>query len=136
MYWYPTKTIEETKTRIEKWSKSYENNFLYFIVERHLDEPIGFICAVKLDEFSYGDIGLCIGERFVHKNIGTKILKWFISYLENKGIGKIYYTCNKENIASSKLAEKCGFEFFKEEVNINRKTNDSYVKVTYLYNTN
>jgi len=132
MYWRVTKNEEEVKQRIERWLNTYKDNMLYFIIFNN--EPIGFLTSVKFDEETYGDIGLCVGEKFIKKGNGSKILSWLVNDLKSKGAKKIYYTCMKENIASIKLAEKIGFKYQSEMKKINPKNNTKYIELTYLLN--
>lgn len=132
MYWRVTKNEEEARQRIERWLNAYKENMLYFI--EYNNEPIGFLTSVRFDAETYGDIGLCVGEKFIKKGNGTNILSWLVNELKLKGTKKIYYTCMQENIASIKLAEKIGFKYYSEEEKINYKNNEKYIELTYLLN--
>lgn len=113
--WEPHKDIDTTKSILESWINSYDNlnYYQWCIVLKDIDEPIGSIGVVLLDEENeLVQIGYCIGERWWGKGITTEALQKIIEFLfSSVKIKKIETKHIIENIASGKVMKKSGMIF-------------------------
>lgn len=113
--WEPHKDIDTTKSILESWINSYDNLTYYqwCIVLKDIDEPIGSIGVVLLDEKNeLVQIGYCIGEKWWGKGITTECLQKIIEFLfSSVKVKKIEAKHIIENIASGKVMKKSGMIF-------------------------
>ena len=65
------------------------------------DEPIGFVSACEIEPSVYGDVGIVIGENYVHQGYGSEVLSELIKYI--KSINKMY-----NNIGATENLEMVG----------------------------
>lgn len=79
----------------------------YFIL--HFKRPIGHIAISRLDS-EFPEISILIGETTLWgKGLASKILSEFINIYSNKGLKNYSAVISKDNLASIKVFEKCGF---------------------------
>lgn len=73
------------------------------------NENIGYVQIVPID--AGWEIGYHIAKKYTGKGYATEAVSSFLPVIaEKKALSVIYGICLKENIASVKVMEKCGFE--------------------------
>jgi RimJ/RimL family protein N-acetyltransferase len=103
--------------KIAKMRKQYENwgddGFFFLAIDKKTKKVVGSImCGFK----SIGrlrhriDCGWGVHPDYQGQGIATKLLNTLLTYAKKKGFKKAEAECAIENIASWKLAKKCGFE--------------------------
>jgi len=132
MLWRTTKSAEEAKTKIENWLQNIK--YIWFVFEKSTNKPIGFVSAEHIKDNIYGEIGICVGTKFVKNGYGTEILTNLISYLKNLGAEIIEYSFLQGNIASKKLAEKFNFKFKTTQIRFVPKNNKNEKEYLYVLN--
>ncbi|MCL1884772.1 MAG: GNAT family N-acetyltransferase [Defluviitaleaceae bacterium] len=104
---------------LEEHINWYENNYLsnpsrvdYIIIEKVTDTPVGIV-GVSIVESS-GEISYIIGETdFLQRGFGSEAVNAIVAYFTGR-ISVFTAKIHQLNIASIKVAEKCGFVFEKE----------------------
>jgi ribosomal-protein-alanine N-acetyltransferase len=113
--WKPHETIEITKNILENWMSNYgkDNFYLWAIVLREINEPIGSVSVVKQDdEIRMVHIGYCIGKKWWHKGITSEALKIIIKYFFEKiGVNRVESRHDPNNPNSGKVMAKCGMKY-------------------------
>ena len=106
-------SIEKYKQEITKnncWSETWGN---MLIVGKN-DEMIGLIAYFKSSSYQNGlEVGYNIFQpKDREKGYGTEALKLFTAYLfESRKLERLEINAAVDNIASFKIAEKCGFQY-------------------------
>ena len=73
------------------------------------NENIGYVQLVPIDDG--WEIGYHIAKKYTGNGYATEAVSAFLPVIaEKKSLSEIYGICLKENIASVKVMEKCGFE--------------------------
>lgn len=106
-------TVEEAKDTIEFLMSRYDSNDGPFVYPVFLKsgENIGYVQLINLED-SY-EIGYHIAKKYTCNGYAKEALNLFLEYIMNdKGLSEVLGICIKENIASCKVLEKCGFELF------------------------
>lgn len=109
--WGPHHSIDDTQKIISKWIKDYEKKqfYLWIIIEKSTMEPIGTVGVVHQNKKIYAEVGYCLGRNWWGLGFATEAVKQVIWYLfEEASFQRVIAICNKENIASQKVLEKCG----------------------------
>lgn len=132
MLWRPTSDSNEAIKKLTKWISYQKDHLHWFVYEKASNEPIGFFSIEKLSETKYGEIGICIGTKFIKKGYGTQIMKKMLDYVRNLGATEVEYSHDKDNTASQKLAEKLGFKYIKTTSRIRPFDNKKIVEIVYL----
>ena len=122
MTWFPHKDIQETESVISMWEDSYSRADFYqwAILLRQIDEPIGSIGVVRLDEEGKRcEIGFCIGKPFWHQGYTSEALKEVIKFLfEQVKFEKITARHDIRNPHSGDVMRKCGMRYVETWENI------------------
>lgn len=58
-----------------------------------------------------GHIGYAVRYSMWNKGFGTKLLRYAVDKLRDRGVFPIYIACHGDNIGSNKVSQKVGFEF-------------------------
>jgi len=127
--WKPAENIEETKSRLERWSQNW--NLFFLIIEKCSNQCIGYLGVDEIEPAIYGRLGIGIGKEFKNKGYGTQALKELIKYLKSKNAKEIKYSHFKDNIASQKLALKMGFKKVREGKRIRAWDNKEFDEYFY-----
>lgn len=114
---WPTHTsVEMSREVIEKIFMP--NPYCFAIILKESNEPIGCIGLVPAgDEYhetahSEREVGYWVGYPFWNMGLTTEALEALIAYCrETMGLTSLLITTDANNIASKKVAEKCGFHF-------------------------
>lgn len=104
-------TVDEARETIEYLMSQYESDdgpLVYPVITRSGDN-IGYVQLVPIEEG--WEIGYHIAKRYTGNGYATEAVKAFLPYMaEKKTLPVIWGVCLKENFASAKVMEKCGFE--------------------------
>lgn len=113
--WPPHESMEVTQKVISGWLSEYEkdNYYQWMIVLKEIGEPIGSICAVRLnDRVEEAEIGYCIGRRWWHRGIMTEALSAIIGYLFTEvGMNRVSARHDPRNPHSGGVMRKCGMKY-------------------------
>ncbi len=104
-------TVDEARETIEFLMSQYDSAdgpLVYPIITKD-DENIGYVQLAPIEEG--WEIGYHIAKKYTGNGYATEAVKAFIPYIaEKKALQAIWGVCLKENLASVKVMEKCGFE--------------------------
>ena len=113
--WTPYESVEQVAEKLTDWAANYEkNNYYMWAIELNdLEQPIGSISAVKMDDRTESvEIGYCIGKAFWHKGYMTEALTEVVRFfLEGVGAGRVCAGHAVDNIYSGKVMEAAGMEY-------------------------
>ena len=133
---YPLyKNKEEVK---EKAINFFVNDTESYAIE-YENEVVGSFTYNFNKKHNFVQIGFLLGTKFHNKKIMTNTLQYFLNKAKNENVNLIIAEVMEENIPSSKLLEKNGFQL---DGIIRKKYKDRYgiyqnIKVyTYLINEN
>lgn len=82
--WPAYTSVDDAEKTFREWLFSYQNSSFYqwAIVPKDLNEPIGSISVVDMDEKTeMVEIGYCIGRKWWHQGIIAEALKAVIDFL-------------------------------------------------------
>ena len=111
LYWRTHKDISMTNIVLNDWLIKYYNEdrvYRWGIVETISHELIGMIDVVRYIDDKYPEIGYVLSRNHWNKGYMCEACKAVIKYLFKEGFDKIYIRAVVENIASNKVAIKCG----------------------------
>ena len=113
--WPTHRDITVTETVLKSWIENYKDKTFYQwgIVLKEIDEPIGTISVVDMDEkTSKVHIGYCIGSKWWNKGYTSEAFSEIIPFFFHKVKAKrIESQHDPENPNSGKVMEKCGLSF-------------------------
>lgn len=128
------KSEETTKKMIAYWLKKYEKNgFEWAIVLKDSKKVIGVISVDSSYMYNTLEIGYSISSKYWDNGYTTEALRAIIDYLFNEcNYSIIEAIIPSDNIASIKVAEKCGMKMEATLKNryrnkINGKINDLFI---------
>ena len=100
---------------VNDWVSHYSEDAYYqwAIVPKELDEPIGSIAAVHInDDTRWAEIGYCIGKHWWRRGFMTEALGAVISFFfEEVGMQRIQATHDPRNPNSGAVMRKCGMTY-------------------------
>lgn len=132
MLWRTTRSAEEAEIKISNWLQNIQHFWIVF--EKLSNQPIGFVSAEHLQNKKYGEIGICVGTKFIKKGYGTEILTNLINFLKTLGADEIEYSYLEGNLVSKKLAEKFNFKYQEKRSRFVSKYNKSVNEYVYTLN--
>ena len=103
-------TVEEARETIEFLITQYgtEDGPLVYAVLTEAGDNIGYVQLAPIEEG--WEIGYHIAKRYTGKGYATEAVRAFLPVIAGmKGIHEIYGICLKENTASVRVMDKCGF---------------------------
>lgn len=110
--WRSHPNIGVSKRVINEWIDNYKNENFYqwAIVPKNINQPIGTISAVEIDEaIRKIHIGYCIGSKWWHSGFTSEafsaIIPFFFEQVEAERIESMH---DPENPNSGKVMKKCG----------------------------
>lgn len=111
--WETHQTLEDAKAFIEMAIEAYEMRDFYHWGIEYNGQFIGTIDYVGLNEYSgMGEIGYVLSDDYWNKGLVTEAAKRIIDFgFDELGLVRIQARCIAENIASSRVMEKCGMKF-------------------------
>ena len=99
---------------IEDWIVKSKGSLVFGI--HYGDEKVGFITLGKKEDGALG-WGIAIKTEYHRKGIASIAFDLAKNKARQLGYKKIISSCSTDNIASTKLHEKCGFKLIKTETN-------------------
>ena len=122
MTWFPHKNMQQTESVIAQWVSCYSNkNFYQWAIRlRKIDEPIGSISVVALDEENQScELGYCIGKYFWHQGYTSEALSAVIRFLfEQVGFKTVTARHDIRNPHSGDVMRKCGMRYVETRENV------------------
>ena len=113
--WPTHKSAQASEYILNEWIKQYQNENCYqwAIVLKEIDEPIGCISVVELnDQVSKAQIGYCIGKKWWRQGIMSESLKAVMDFLfDEVGVNRIEARHDVRNAFSGKVMQKCGMKY-------------------------
>jgi len=113
--WPTHRSVAETRAILEQWAGQYpEKNFYnWAIVLKELNEPVGSIGAVKLDDdVGLVHIGYCIGRRWWHQGITSESMARVMDFFfDEVGANRIEAQHDPRNPHSGGVMKKCGMRY-------------------------
>ncbi len=104
-------TFQQDTPTYDEWNKSHLKEFRYVCIAEN--NIVGWVALSQVSSrkvySGVVELTIYIDEKFRNLKVGTKLLKYLISNLDNKKIWTIQSSIIQENIASIRLHEKCGF---------------------------
>ena len=103
-------TVSKAKEVIKFLIKQYDNNngpFVYAITLKN-NVNIGYVQLVKVED--YWEIGYHVAKPYVNNGYASEAVNAFLPFIMNKlNVNTVYGITLKENVASVKVLQKCGF---------------------------
>lgn len=112
--WKTHESVKDAEEIINLWISQYdEDTYNWVIVLKDVDEAIGNISIVKLEEKNEAcEIGYCISSKYWNKGITTEAFKAVIKYLfEEVKLNRICAKHDVDNVASGRVMQKCGMTY-------------------------
>lgn len=113
--WKPHESVEATKELLKRWVSEYEDPAYYqwAIVLKEIDEPIGSISVVSMnEERNIVSIGYCIGRKWWHRGITSEAFAAVIRFMfEEVGVNRLEARHNVNNPNSGGVMKKCGLSY-------------------------
>lgn len=84
LFWPAYTSVDDAEKTLREWIFTYQNSSFYqwAIVPKDLNEPIGSISVVGMDEKTETmEIGYCIGRKWWHQGITAEALKAVVDFL-------------------------------------------------------
>ena len=83
---------------------------VYAVITKAENQNIGYVQMVPIENGAW-EIGYHIGELYTRRGYATEAVKAFLPVMaEAIGVREVYGICLKDNIASCRVLEKCGFK--------------------------
>lgn len=83
---------------------------VYPVILKATGDNIGYVQMVPLADDEW-ELGYHIAEKYTGRGYATEAVRTFLPFMaERLGLRKIYGICLRENAASLRVLEKCGFE--------------------------
>ncbi|MFT9496396.1 GNAT family N-acetyltransferase [Anaerosolibacter sp.] len=110
--WKPHKSMEESKSTIERYIQSYENHTgtVWGIYHNEEKKVIGSAGFIKCDDyFKRGEIGYTLARKYWGQGYATELLNRLIGFGFNQlNLHRIEGICHIGNLASARVMEKAG----------------------------
>ncbi len=115
LMWKTHENTDESGQIVEQWVKNYsdEKYYQWAIVPKDLNEPIGSMAAVGMDEsVDMVHIGYCIGRKWWHQGYTSEALAAVIDFFFTEvGVNRIESRHDPRNPNSGKVMMKCGLTY-------------------------
>lgn len=122
MTWFPHENMQVTESVISSWVSDYSklNFYQWAILLKKIDEPIGSIGVVEMDEDAKScELGYCIGKPFWHQGYTSEAVSQVIKFLfEQVKFEKITARHDVRNPNSGAVMMKCGMKYVTTRINI------------------
>lgn len=112
--WKAHSSVEDSRKLVNSWLNDEDVNA---IVYKPANKVIGHICIDEDSEEGRDDtreLGFVVNRDFWGNGVATQAVKLVLDKLKARGIKYVWACCFKENLASKRVIEKCGFEFMQE----------------------
>ncbi len=94
-------------------------------------ERVGTCSFIPEEDGKVYDIAYCVHEKFQRQGYATEIAQGMIDYARDHGADKVTIYVSKENIASNRVAQKCGGVIADEKVYTKKGTNTKMQEYIY-----
>ena len=115
LMWPTHSNVDISRMVLTDWVSHYEeeNYYQWAIVLKELDEPIGCISVVNLnDKVQKAEIGYCIGKTWWRCGYTSEALLAVMKFLfEEVGFRRVEARHDTQNPNSGKVMAKCGMQF-------------------------
>ena len=113
--WNPYATQEMAQETVRRYIDSYDDDHSYSWVMDVDDVVVGTIGAYDYEN-SQIEVGFSVAAGWQGRGFATEALKKVLEYLtENEGIPSVTAWCADENVGSSRVLEKSGMQFVRNE---------------------
>lgn len=106
-------TINEARETVDFLMSQYETKdgpLVYAILISKTGENIGYVQLIPIDDGQW-EVGYHIAMRHTGKGYAAEAVRAFLPAITREvGINEVFGICLKENAASVRVMEKCGFE--------------------------
>ena len=113
--WTTHKDISETEQILHEWIAEYEKPdfYLWAIVVKDTNEPIGSISVVGMDETTkMVHIGYCIGSKWWHLGYTSEAFSGLIPFFfQQVAVNRIESQHDPDNPNSGRVMQKCGLRY-------------------------
>lgn len=113
--WPAHKDVTVTRSVLKEWIGNYKDPSFYqwAIVLKEIDEPIGSISVVDMDERTNKvHMGYCIGSKWWNKGYTSEAFSHIIPFLfHDVKVNRIESQHDPDNINSGRVMAKCGLSF-------------------------
>ena len=113
--WPTHASVDISAMIVADWISRYseENYYQWAIVLKELDQPIGSIAMVNLDDGAEKvEIGYCIGRTWWHQGIVSEALSAVIDFFfDEVRVNRVEAGHDPKNPNSGKVMEKCGMRY-------------------------
>lgn len=120
----------------EALHNNIKNNNIFAIENKEDNKVIGHISINEDSEDGREDIkelGFVLNKNYHNRGIMTELVYGILNYLFSNGIESVYACCFKNNKASKKLIEKCGFIFEAEGSFYSESLHKNFESFEYVY---
>ncbi len=132
--WETHKTIEDTRSVLELWTKEYEDpkRINFAIVTKDERRLIGGIDVNSYDN-GVPVIGYDLSRKYWNNGYMTEACRCVLDYLFSQGYERVWIDAVVENTGSNKVIQKCGGELMKtEEECFKMKNNKVFMLNRYI----
>ncbi|MGL5677863.1 MAG: GNAT family N-acetyltransferase [Cellulosilyticaceae bacterium] len=112
---------DEAVKELEDLGEDEECCYLIPVLKNSL-ERLGTCSFIMSEDKEICDIAYCVHKDFWCKGYATEIAQGMIDYARSQGAKKVTIFVNQENIASNRVAQKCGGEIVSERTYKKRGT--------------
>ncbi len=113
--WPAYEKIDHAYQILDHWCREYSKPefYLWMIVPKEGEEPIGSISVVRLrEDIGEAEIGYCIGKNWWHQGIMPEALSAVIDFLfAEVGMNRITAGHDTNNHRSGNVMKKCAMEY-------------------------
>lgn len=113
--WKTHESVEDSAAIIKAWAGGYSDKRFYqwAIVPKDLNEPIGSISAVDVDDSTEKvHIGYCIGRKWWRQGITSEAFRAVIGFFfDEVGVNRVESRHDPDNPNSGKVMQKCGLKY-------------------------
>lgn len=113
--WWPSRELKDTEAFFgERIFPEYQKEVSYFyaIVSKNESKVIGYISLGGIDVVEKcGEMGYGIHPAYWKQGIASEVASALLQQLEKDGFSFIFATCDKNNIGSGKVMQKCGMNY-------------------------
>lgn len=102
---------EQSRERLERWIRY---GMHHAIVLKETEAVIGYLLIKPGEKEREKELGCALHPHYQRKGYMTETFQAVLKELSKEGIQLVWACCFKENTASRRLIEGCGFQFQKE----------------------
>lgn len=112
--WFVSETKEDSKAFLDNIYNEYRKDVSYFyaIESKKSHKVIGYVDVTDIDvNEKCGDLGYGIHRDYWGLGIASEVSRALLKQLKDDGFLFICATCDRYNIASGKVMQKCGMKY-------------------------